>query len=90
MNDPPETLHKKILGLECKSEPCGLANYRNMGIEHIKYMMMDAERQANQKNDQKGGNGYMVPQPLIVDLVRAAFKILWDDNSPLKQVSGHL
>lgn len=85
MNDPPETLRKKILGLECKSEPCGLGSFRNIGIEHIKYMMMDADRQANQKNDQRGGNGYMVPKPLIVDSVRAAFKILWDDNSPLKQ-----
>lgn len=84
LNSPPEAFRKKILGLECKAEPCGLANHRNIGIDHIKYMMIDADRQANQMNNQRGGNGYMVPKPLIVDSVRAAFKILWDGDSPLK------
>eukprot|EP00943_MAST-04B_sp_MAST-4B-sp1_P003162 g3162.t1 len=84
LNEAPETFRKKILGLECKAEPCGLANHRNIGIDHIKYMMIDADRQANQMNNQRGGNGYMVPKPLIVDSVRAAFKILWDGDSPLK------
>jgi hypothetical protein len=84
LNEAPETLRKKILGLECKVEPCGLAKHENIGIDHIKYMMIDADRQASQMNNQRGGNGYMVPKPLIVDSVRAAFKILWDGDSPLK------
>lgn len=86
LNGPPDALKKKILGLDCKTQPCGLANPANIGIRHIKEMMKDADRQENQMNGQMNANGYMVPKNLLVETIRAAFTVLWDENSPLKQV----
>ena len=37
-------------------------------------------------NGQMSANGYMVPKNLLVETIRAAFTVLWDENSPLKQV----
>lgn len=86
MDSAKDSVRKKILGEDCKTQPCGLANSRNIGIDHIKYMMMDADRQANQQMSQSSSNGYMVPRPLIVDSIRAIFKILWDADDASKNV----